>query len=395
MMVRWLAAIWYSAASVGVVLADVGTPSPTVQPSPRLSALLTERRDTLAQLADALPWSGQPGAYNSDGEVRIATSAELHKAQLAVTSLEAKRIELCRSYADAMRSIERKVEALYQAGARGGEAAKLYRARTRRLTAEIDLLSETIRARGNAPTAQETARLNELRVARRDAAQLCVDTCKAAIESDTITYQEMVSAWMRLHEARLALCATAADRLKECEDLSQTSAKWEERTRRAVDGDGARPDQLRFATVTRLESAVALEKERLSTLDSEQRPAAIAELKKLRQRLRDARTRYAEGILAAHETETVPLDALLRAWAGAWHSELDACVIRTEREQVLKKWKARLLEIERRLDAQTVPDGERGSSERYLYLQSKVARLDVEIQRELLDAELAIREVVP
>ncbi len=394
-MVGWLAAIWYSVASVGLAFADARTTSPSAPPSQRLTTLLTERRDTLAQLADSLPWSGQPGAYNSDGEVRIATSAELHKAQLAVSSLGAKRIELCRSYVNAMRSIERKVEALYQAGAHGGEAEKHYRARTRRLTAEVELLTETIRARGDVPTSQESARLNELRIVRRDAARLCVEACTAAIECDLITYQEMVSAWMALHEARLGCCATTAERLTESENLAQCFAQWEEKTKRALDNDGASPDQLRVATVMRFDSAVKLETERLPTVSEHQRPAAIAELKKLRQQLRDSKARYADAMLAAYETETVPLDALLRAWAGSRQGELDACANRTEREQVLKKWKSRLLEIERRLDAQTAPDGERGSGQRHLYLQSKVARLDVEIQRERLDAQPEFKEVAP
>jgi outer membrane protein TolC len=103
-----------------------------------LDELLTERRDTLRKLVDAVELQYHHGTATLDSVVRA--SNDLLVAELALASSEADRITIIERLVGNMKKLEEMVSARYNAGR--ATVSEVLSARVARLNAEILLLTE-------------------------------------------------------------------------------------------------------------------------------------------------------------------------------------------------------------------------------------------------------------
>lgn len=387
-MIRTLSKLIRVAAFVMAVSISTEHAIAACCPQGQLAFMLRERCDALHQALESHWTDASFPEFYDVFEVIGITVRDSTLAKLRLCRVPSERVALRKEYLNRTRSTEEYVEALYLAGARGGEAERMARVRTRRLTAEIELLDEMICAHGGSPTVLESNELTALRLARRMEAEKWAEACEAAMETDVIGYEELVSAWIARHDARLACNMTAAERLTECESLAKTFATWAEKTELLMHSDGGSTRQLLNAQAMRLKATLVLQEARFMALGRAQRVAAAAQIKKIKYELRDTQSRYAEEILTKYYEHVVPLDTVLQAWADACTAAVDACENRTEQVQVLDGWRNRVLETENRLDERTKPDGVLGNSDRYFFLRCKAARLAIDIRREQINKPL-------
>ena len=76
----------------------------------------------------------------------IEAKLALNEAQLAVATTRKQRLDIMQRNVALLRQMEKKTELLYRVGTRGGEAARYARAKRTRLTAEIELMREQLKA---------------------------------------------------------------------------------------------------------------------------------------------------------------------------------------------------------------------------------------------------------
>jgi hypothetical protein len=103
----------------------------------KLTKLLNERVELAERYHKACDVYYEAGQVTFDS--LLAATTELYEAKLALCKTKAERIVVREKQTDLLKEYEKKIKALSDVQARGGEADKLYKAGVERVKAEIAL----------------------------------------------------------------------------------------------------------------------------------------------------------------------------------------------------------------------------------------------------------------
>jgi hypothetical protein len=230
-----------------------------------------------------------------------------------------------------------------------------------------------------APPKDDAARLEWLLKNRRETARHCVGGIRGAYDSGLTTSDRFTGARIDELKAELALCRTAAERIKVREEVLRVTGRAENRVRakREAGVQGGRAVDYAVAQATRLDAAIALLRERLPIAEGTAAEEDKARLKMLLPARRNALQKAIEAADAEYGAGTctaeLPLGVsrdLLQAELELWEDAAHRIAARERNLQQLKTLEDRVKEAER-------GRGKTGST--LDYWQSKAARLDAEI----------------
>ncbi|HEY4312146.1 MAG TPA: hypothetical protein VGN12_22045 [Pirellulales bacterium] len=338
-----------------ILLAVLGTtkkgPAPRVGNLPKCGCAKSRERQILENRRALLDWAGThfPASYSATeslqyDEMRAFLCLEWIDAELQLAESRAARVELCQRRLDHMLATGNKLQALHDAGARGGELWLVLRNRCRVIRSRLALLRETA---GGAPSSC-VSRFATLRATWLTTADDYLRATREEIGKGFVNQRNIFPALTEFYDAKAAVARTTNEKLAIRRQYIDAIKTMESTLQKEHELDQKDSHFLRLTThLRRIEAELRLEHDEFSTHAVKRRGSAhsVPTMENQRLTVRKAHLAAAEQLFW---DKSLWIEELLEAYHGTCAAEVDACANNRQRQEVLTRWIDQLAMLESR-----------------------------------------------
>jgi hypothetical protein len=303
----------------------LGAPPPNeATSSPRLRALLKERRDALQAASAGLLTLVMTGKVTL--QMVLDTGEALLETELELATTPAERVAAVWRAVEHAQLVEQVIAERFEGGAAASQ--DLHQSWARRVAAEKRLLVETAQAEGRAA---DPARLRAVQKQQRDALLAARDGMLTLVMTGKASLEMCLDISDRLMRVELDLAATPADRVRIRQDAVEAARLVERLTQERFEAGAAGPQDVAQVRARRAAAEVRL---LIQRAEATAQPADPARLRAARKERRDALRTQLDGLFTLIQTGKTTFSVAVDAREKLLEAELDLCDEPAERTRL-------------------------------------------------------------